>query len=367
MKLASISVRRYDLRLERSIPLRDTNLSVRSGLILTLQSDSGHSGYGDIAPLPGFSGETLDEATEQALSLSDLVITTELPSGDAPLGWALADWVEHHAMLAPSVRFGIESALLNLISQVEGVPLSKILAARPRDSVSVCGLVIGSGDLAVQQARHLTAQGYRALKIKVGRKPVQEDIAFVHLMRQSVGNDIALRVDANRAWEMNDAIAFANGVRDCAIEYVEEPLADSSALAEFHTATDFPVALDESLVGLDPKTFTPFPGVTAFILKPTILGGIEHTQDWIRRANDCGITPVISAAFESGAGINILAQLAACITGGDAPVGLDTYGWLAEDVLSERLDMKNGHLDLAQADATASHIDATHLRTVEHV
>ena len=119
-----------------------------------------------------------------------------------------------------------------------------------------------------------------------------------------------------------------------------------------------PVALDESIAeGLYQEDFLQNKTwARAVVLKPTLLGGTRTAEDWAAEAIECGLKPVVSSCFESGVGLIALAHLAATITEEDIPAGLDTYDWLAEDILERRFQARNGKLDLAELDECAASI-----------
>lgn len=119
-------------------------------------------------------------------------------------------------------------------------------------AASVNGLLDcqGSPEEAAAEAAALLAAGppYAALKVKVGRRadPL-EDAAALLAIRAAVGPGVRLRADANRAWSLDQAAAFARAAAGAALEYVEEPTADPADLAELHRRTGLPLALDESV------------------------------------------------------------------------------------------------------------------------
>ena len=154
-----------------------------------------------------------------------------------------------------------------------------------------------------------------------------------------LSESINLRLDANRAWTFEEALEFVRATEGVRYEYVEEPLADPTRLSSLVDETGVPVALDESLVGMDPETLGEHCYARAVVLKPTLLGGMRHILRLAERAQDLSITPVVSSAFETGVGTLGLVALAACVGGGEVPAGLDTYRRFAADVLEPRLDL----------------------------
>ena len=165
-------------------------------------------------------------------------------------------------------------------------------------------------------------EGYRTVKLKVGGRTVAGDLRLVRELGEMLGDSISLRLDANRAWGYEEAAEFVRAAPR--FEYVEEPLSDPARLPHLAGEFSVPVALDESLVGMEPEELGEHRYARAVVLKPTLLGGISRTLRTAERALRLGMKPVISSAYESGVGTAALVALAAGI--GEHPVaaGLDT-------------------------------------------
>src|SRR5690606_27455981 len=108
-----------------------------------------------------------------------------------------------------------------------------LLASQYYKTIPLNGLLSGSIESIESGAKQLLAEGYRTFKIKVGRLPVEQEIAMVQHVRKTIGNNIALRLDANRSWTLQTALLFGEAVAECGIEYIEEPLAQPEHLQEF--------------------------------------------------------------------------------------------------------------------------------------
>jgi O-succinylbenzoate synthase len=182
---------------------------------------------------------------------------------------------------------------------------------------------------------------HAAVKLKVARGgPIEEEITLVKTLLRALRPDQRLRLDANGGWTYVQALAFWQAVADDRVEYVEEPTSVPSDFERLWRATGLRYALDESL--RRPVVLSDFPHSAALVIKPTMLGG----PDQLRAFTSSTIPCVFSAAFESGIGIVNIARLANQL-GTTHPVGLDTYRWLADDVLSPRLSLDRGQLDLS--------------------
>ncbi len=335
---------RYRVPLSEPLFLQGTELRYREGLLVELAAEGGVTGWGEAAPLPGFSTEGLDEATGQLLGLSDNLVGRALTRDVLDPDGHFARELDTMG-LAPSARFGFELALWDLYAASSGKTLPELVSTRPRPTVTL-GALISSPDSAVDEARRARAAGYGAVKLKLGARGVDADVELVRAVRDALGDAVALRLDANRAWSFDEAGRFARGVAAVGIEYVEEPLADPEQLASFAADHGLPVALDESLAGMQPEALEERVYARAVVLKPTLLGGISRTLRFARAAARIGARPVLSSAYETGVGTTALVALAAGVGDEEVPAGLDTYRRLARDVLRPPPDLSTPRLDV---------------------
>ncbi|MGE0198763.1 MAG: hypothetical protein AB7N99_04750 [Simkaniaceae bacterium] len=221
---------------------------VREGFLLYLQ-DKERESWGEIAPLPGFSRESIEEALEDFLS------------GTCRL---------------PSVQFGYYSALLDLSDPVQ-----------------------------------LTAIPIK-MKTKVGHLSPHEAVKMI----QPVSS---MRIDVNRKWNLQEALAFAKCFPD--VEYFEEPLLPGENAKDF----PYPVALDESL---REKTIPPYPHVVAHVIKPTMHGfPLPKIQK--------GIDFILSSSYETEVGIHQIAKLTQRLNIPLKPMGLGTCHLFEEPLFEE--------------------------------
>ena len=356
MRLAGFDLYRYGLRLSEPLTLKGETLRHREGLLLELPGEGGAVGWGEASPLPGFSREGLDEVAGQLRDLASSMVGREVtddwidPDGSFSLELDAMD-------LAPSVRFGFELALWNLYAASRGKSLPELVTPHPRATVPVNALISGPPDEALEEARRIRSAGYGAVKIKVGARSVEEDIALVRALNEELGDAASLRLDANRAWSLEEAVEFVRGTEGSRLEYVEEPLADPAQLPSFARTHGVPVALDESLAGMEPEALQDHGYARAVVLKPTLLGGISRTLRFASRASYLGIKPVMSSAYETGVGTAALVALAAGIGDEEIPAGLDTYRQLGGDVLRPSLDLPAARVDVRVLMDTRREID----------
>ena len=363
MKLAGFGLYGYKLPLSEPLALKGIFLHYREGLLLELTGEGGAVGWGEASPLPGFSRESLEEAAGQLRDLASSMMGREIPADRLDPDGSFAH--EMDVMdLAPSVRFGFELALWDLCAAARGRALAELVAPRPRPMVPVNALISGSPDKAFEGARRARRAGYEAVKLKLGGRAVEEDVQLVRALNEELGDAVALRLDANRAWTLEVAERFVCAAANLRFEYVEEPLADPTLLGAFARDYEVPVALDESLAGMEPEALEDHGYARAVVLKPTLLGGISRTLRFAGLASRLGMQTVISSAYETGVGTAALVALAAGVDDEEAPAGLDTYRRLSTDVLRVPLDLPAPRVDVFAMAGVRREIDRRLLRRV---
>jgi O-succinylbenzoate synthase len=365
VKIETLSIHRYRLPFRRPLRLATTTLSDRRGLLVHLVGAGGIEAWGEVAPLPGFSPEVLADAEAQLKAVAGRLTESDLPMACLDLADRLDWWPR-----SGSVEFGIASAVLGLVAGERRVPVRSLIGPAPRDSVAVNALLDGDEKECLRATERLRAEGFSTFKLKVGRRPLLTDVNRVRAVRKAIGSDCTVRLDANRAWSREEALAFAREVVDLDIEYVEEPFQHGSLNAPELDTFPVPIALDESLMHCDPEALMPQPALRALVLKPTLLG-LERAMQFAWRARAIGMMAVITSAFESSVGCAMLAECAACLNGGaegdDVAVGLGTLDVFAEDLLEQPVTVTEGRIQLPAAQETGPRIRTDVLKEVFRV
>lgn len=382
---ASATFYRYRLPLRRPLPLRHETLHERSGVLVRLTTSSGTAGWGEIAPLPGFSNETPDEALFQALEVASVLVRRNLDDIDPRLSGLRRQELYH-----PSVRFGMESALLSIQAAHAGTYPARLLTDSDIERVSVNGLLIGVGAQVVNEAVAMAERGYVALKLKVGRAPIREEAATVRTLRAELPGAVAIRLDANRAWDFDDAREFIAAAGPESITYIEEPLNEPGRLAKLASVTGAAYAVDETLQQIGWRVVTSIRErgtnaldgfsaysdahltdaalhASAWVVKPTLFGAPLEFYTASAPCHGYDGPLVISSAFESGLGLVMLANLAAVANSGRIPAGLDTQRWFEADTLEEDLLDVDGTCELQRAWSLASRPSLNLLEEIAHV
>ncbi len=299
--MRNAKIYRYHLPMDSGVVLRENKLSQRIGYIVEL-SEKGQTGRGEIAPLPGFSQESLEQAGLEAQH--------QLES------WCQGQLIDV-SNVCPSVAYGLSMAMLEL---QQGLPEQGNYQAAP-----LC-----NGDPDALMTRIAAMPGEKVAKMKVGLYETIRDGLLVNVLLESMP-DLTLRLDANRAWTAEQAKAFASHITPSLrqrIAFVEEPCQNPGDSVTFAIDNGIAIAWDETLqqeirhshFNLDELT-----GVKAIIIKPMLIGSIQRCIEIIEKAATLAITVVISSSLESSLGLCQLARFAHWQLPNVVP-GLDTVG-----------------------------------------
>ncbi|HEG44655.1 MAG TPA: o-succinylbenzoate synthase [Phycisphaerales bacterium] len=340
MKIVDCKIKLYDLPLARPITIKGNTITRRKGAVLILRSEERFVGYGEAAPLEGLHPESLDEVICQLSDLKSKIVGLDVGDGVFDFTGAFDELLPKG--LSGSVRLAVEMAMWDMYGQGKDA-----FAGMEKKNVLVNSLLVPGGGSIVSDAAKLVDAGYKSIKVKVGRGDVAKDIEMIRELKNAVEEKAALRLDANRSWDIGQAVAFCREVGTDGIEYVEEPVGDIKDHGAFFEQTGLPIALDETLVECGCDIGNDLSHVGAFILKPSLLGGFDRTAEFIRFAKENGIKPVISCTFQSSLTLCSFALFAAKMGLSDIAHGIGTFEWLGDDLLVDPVSVTNGSIKLA--------------------
>jgi o-succinylbenzoate synthase len=306
---------------------------VREGALLALTTKSGLTGYGEALPLEGFGAESPAVACEVLDGLAHLLIGRDPRDLDN-----LLDEVEAFAPDAPAARAAADSALFDLAARVRETRVAELIAApdAARARVAVSALILGGEPVAAAREAHLALdRGFRTLKLKVGAFDLDLDEARVAAVRDAVGAQMKIRLDANGGWKESQAGEAIARFATHRIEFLEQPVeaGDLCALARLRAASPFPIAADEALNGgraID-EIFERN-AADILILKPAVLGGLRAAVRIAARARAEGVGVAVTSALDSAVGLAAALQLAAALPSALPDAGLATAELLEEDL-----------------------------------
>ncbi len=297
--------------------------------VLVLDAD-GLAGAGEAAPLPGYDGVTLDDV-RSALADCEPVLRD---ADGAPRARVLAACRE--AAVLPQAVAAIDLALWDLEGRRTRQPVWRLLGAERGGAVAVNALLSADDRAgAAAQAADAVAAGYACVKAKVG---IGDDAGRVAAVRAAIGPDVALRIDANGAWSVDEALACLRALAPSGIELCEEPVHGVAELQEVASAAPLPVAMDET--GVAPGALAS--GATPIAcLKLSRCGGISGLLDAAATARAAGCEVYLASTLDGPLGI-AGALHAAAVLQPTRPCGLATLGAFTDLDVDPALAVERG-------------------------
>jgi o-succinylbenzoate synthase len=354
--IANVKIQQYAVGLKTQLITSQGTIAERNGLIVRAESKEGIVGYGEIAPLPGFSREGLEDVRRVATALCRRLVGASIPRESTELRSAYPGRDEDRVSF-PSVVFGIETMLADLAAKSAGIPLARWLNPDARVQVPINAIISGSIDEIKTPLTQKIPLGYRAYKLKVGVESVAIEKDKIAFLRNLLGPNVSIRLDANRAFEFDQAFRFFQSIAKYNIEYVEEPLTADlfSRLGDLRKELSIPIALDESLsdrrigrpswsLGERSQYFVESKLYDVAIIKPTLAGGISEVIELGGQLGQADVKMVISSTIETGIGLVSELHLASALGATVLPCGLDTLSLLSDSLICELLPVKDGCL-----------------------
>lgn len=350
-----VRARLFDFRIQLRDPVQTSQgvVDKRDGTLVALEDESGHVGWGEATPYPGFGLESHAEARACLTRLIDEVVARgrfeRLEATDA---------AAPPTSFAPVAHSAFETALDDLSARETGRSIAALLAETlpsggpPARSVPVNALLVGA-DPESLSAAGLKArdQGYGSFKVKVGALSLEADVARVAALRESLGAASRIRLDANRAWDFDDAREAIRQLAAFDIEYLEELLAaaENSGLAQLRKSSAIALAADESAASESATRAVLDAGAADWIIvKPSAVGGVRSAARIARVARDRGVEVVVTSLLDAAIGRTAALHVAAWWGGGEPGLracGLATGHLLGED-LAHTAEPSEGRLAL---------------------
>ncbi len=246
-------------------------------------------------------------------------------------------------------KCAVETALFDALGQRVGLPVSELLGGRQHDRLPVAW-TLASGDTArdIGEAEHMLAIGrHQIFKLKIGRKPVREDVAHVAAIKKALGDKASVRVDVNMAWSELDARYGLPALADVGCELAEQPVAHPDAMARLRGCYPIAIMADESLMG--PVTafeLAKSGAADVFAIKTEQSGGLQAAQQVAAIADSAQIALYGGTMLEGAVGS--IASAHVFSTFRELRWGTELFGPLliTEEILTQPLVYQNFHLEL---------------------
>ena len=273
---------------------RDVLFTRDSWILQLVDSDASVLGEGEVAPLWGLSKETKEEVLSELDRITKIENSIEVSSSIS------------------SVQCAIDAVLAGFHSKQIDFPF---LPKNGLSAISINGLIwMDNVESMLTEARRKFKEGSRCIKLKIGALNFSDELNLIREIR-SWGNEeeLTIRVDANGAFALADALDKLNQLSEFNLHSIEQPIKAGQLENMFKLCAEspVPVAFDEELIGSTPEDFESFLelGKPAFlVVKPSLHGGYIAAEKWKAWADKHGIGFWITSSLESNVGLNHLAN-----------------------------------------------------------
>jgi o-succinylbenzoate synthase len=279
-------------------------------VVVKLTTDYDVVGWGESSPSKRVTGETAESVTEVLDRLSPKLIHK------CPLRIEqIADLMDEAVKGNPAAKAAIDMALFDVLGKTAEKPLFMLLGGFRTEVATDLTLGIKSPSQMAEDACKATDKGFKSLKVKLGTAPV-EDVERVRMIRQAIGEQVQLRVDANQGWTVSQAIEVLNKIDKFRIHFAEQPVRadDMKGLKKVRCDSPIPIMADESVHSPeDALRLIEAEAVDLINIKLMKCGGMLKGRKIAEIAEAAGIPCMIGCMSESGIGIAAAAHLAAGI------------------------------------------------------
>jgi o-succinylbenzoate synthase len=335
-------LREFSVSLSRPLATANGEITDREGFLVRV-SDGENEGFGEATPLVPWT----ESHAECRGALEDAV--SRLRTDEAALR---ADLDRN-----PAARHGVALALADLRAKQHDRPLYRLLGRKSERRWVPVNATVGDAtpDATAAAAARAVEEGFETVKVKVGVRDVETDVARLLAARDAVGEDVALRADANGAWTREQAERAFDGFADAGVRYVEQPLAaDDLAGHAALRGGRVGVALDESLATHSVDRVLEAEATDVLVLKPMALGGVERARRAAVEARDEGVASVVTTTIDAAVARAGAVHVAASLPG-VLPCGLATGDWLSTDLGPDPCFVDDGAVRVPQEAGVGVH------------
>ena len=331
MKIVKVECFPISSPMAKPMIMPNTRITAIDSVLLKITADDGTVGVAD-------SGDTSSwyrgELQDTMISMICDVIAPRILLGEDPLRIekivGLMDLLVRDNNQAKAV---VDFALHDLKGKKLGVPVYELLGGRTTDAARM-GWVLSAGtpDKVAAEAQVAKSKGFELLKMKVGAGTLAEDVAMVHAVRETVGRDVRLTVDANGFWSYETALQTIRKIDSAELELIEQPLPhwDIEGLARLRQQVRTPIYADESAQELHHlKEIIDRRAADGLFIKTQKAGGLLKSQRWLTLARLSGL-PVMCG----------------CMIGSGLEHSANVHLWVANQWASQYLNESTGPLTI---------------------
>lgn len=308
MLIKEIRVYQSPVPLKKAFFISLGRIDHANNILVKIYTDNGLIGFGECSPFMTINGETMESAFEVARYIAPLLIGRDPENIEDCM--AVMDRLIYGNT---GIKSAFDIALHDLASQAAGLPLYKYLGGKQDKQIFTdYSVSIGEPQQMASDAMDVVERGFRIVKVKLGNSG-KLDVERIKSIRAAIGQDIAIRVDANQGWTVDEAIETLNALAPFDIQYCEEPIPRwaFTELGKVRAGSPVPIMADESCTDHhDAKRLIDMQACDMFNLKMGKSSGLFKALKIITLAQEHNIPMQIGGFLESRVAFTACAHLA---------------------------------------------------------
>ena len=310
MKITKVSLGRISVPLRTPFKTALRSVSSVEDVIVEIHTDCGAVGYGEAPPTGAITGDT----TGAIIGAIQDHIGKSIIGRDVDELEDLLQIVQKCIVGNSSAKAAVDMALWDLYGQLYNIPVYKLLGGAKKQIITDITISVNDPDIMVKDALTALDRGYDCLKMKVGVNP-KLDVERLSAVRNAVGKDVVIRIDANQAWQPKEAVRILNKMQEQGldIELVEQPVKahDFKGLKYVTDRSYVPVLADEAVFSPeDAMTIMKMGAADLVNIKLMKCGGIYNALKIASAAEVFGVECMIGCMLEAKISVNAAVHLA---------------------------------------------------------
>jgi o-succinylbenzoate synthase len=310
MRIENISLHKLRIPLKEPFVISLGPITDAENIIVVIKTYEGTTGFGECSPYMTINGESVDTCYIVGQYFAK-ILKGKNPLNSKECIRAMDATIYGNS----SIKSAFDMALYDIASQQAGLPLYKFLGGE-NDKELTTDYTVSIGDAAkmATDALKYKEQGFPAIKVKLGES-LHKDGERIHFIREAIGYDIPLRIDANQGWDVKTAIAVLKELERYNIQHCEEPIPrwEFMKLRKVRKKTSIPIMADESCCDHhDAKRLIDLKACDLLNIKLGKSGGFYKAQKMVSIAEKAKMKIQVGAFMESRLGMTAGAHLALC-------------------------------------------------------
>ena len=310
MKIQGIELKHVSIPLKKPFKTALRTVLSAEDTILLVHTDDGQTGYGEAPPTAVITGDTNGSVRGAILeNIGKALIGEEIENIEG-----IMEKLDKSIIRNSSARAAVDMAVYDLFGKRYQTPVYKLLGGYRDRIESDITLSINEPEEMREDALQAVAQGFTAIKMKVGGD-IEKDIQRVKVVREAIGYNIKIRLDANQGWQPKEAVRGIRKLEDAGLEMelVEQPVKawDLEGLKFVTDNVETPIMADESM-------FSPYDAFKILSMRAADLiniklmkcGGIHNALKIVAIAEACGVECMLGSMVESKVAVTAAAHLA---------------------------------------------------------